>query len=347
MVDLSQTGGVDTISCKTILNVRNLCTYFYTRQGVVKAVNGVSFDVKPGRTLAIVGESGSGKTVTALSLFGLIDPPGKIVSGEIYLDGRNLLDLSREELRRLRGKDMALVFQDPMTSLNPVFTIGTQITETLICHMGIAGAEAKIKAIEMLKRVGLPHPEKIIKRYPFQLSGGQRQRVMIALALSMNPRVLIADEPTTALDVTVQAQILYEMRQLIKDCRAGVILITHDLGVVAELADEVAVMYAGSIVEYGDVYEIFDNPLHPYTRALLKSIPRLGTGDEVLRPVRGQPPSLIDLPGRCAFLPRCEHGAGRCRAGVPPLEEIIPGHAVACHRVIAAKPEVVTLRELA
>lgn len=335
------------MSCRSVLSVSNLHTYFYTRQGVLKAVNGISFNLKTGRTLAIVGESGSGKTVTALSIFGLIDPPGKIVRGNICLDGCNLLNLSQTELRRIRGRKMTMVFQDPMTSLNPVLTIGTQFTESLTCHENITGTEVKRQVREMLKKVGLPQPEKIMKRYPFQLSGGQRQRVMIAMALAMCPGLLVADEPTTALDVTVQAQILYEMRELIKDCRAGVLLITHDLGVVAEMADEVAVMYAGSIVEYGNVYDVFDNPLHPYTKALLKSVPRPGVRGEDLTAVQGQPPSLVNMPDWCAFLPRCEQKSRCCREGVPLLQEVEPGHAVACSRAAEGRPGKAKLRELA
>ncbi len=299
---------------------------------MVKAVDGVSFSLKAGKVLGIVGESGCGKTVTSLSLLGLIEPPGKILSGEVWLDGRNLLELSPNQLRKIRGKEISLVFQNPMSSLNPVLTIGTQLIETIISHEDVSSKEARKRAVELLGKVGLPHPEKFMKRYPFQLSGGMRQRVMIAIALALHPRVLIADEPTTALDVTVQAQILSELCRLQKEFNTAIILISHDLGVVAGMADEVAVMYAGSIVEYGPVEDIFDNPRHPYTRALLNSVPHLDKKGRILEPVRGQPPSLLNLPDQCAFLPRCSQVAEECSHGKPSLREISPGHLVACYR---------------
>jgi ABC-type dipeptide/oligopeptide/nickel transport system ATPase component len=259
---------------ETVLEVNDLYTRFRTRHGEVRAVNGVSFEIAPGETLGLVGESGCGKTVTALSLVGLIDPPGEIYSGEVLLDEQNLLELNRKELREIRGKEIAFVFQDPLSSLNPVLSIGTQLTETIIAHERVTRDAARLRAVDLLDRVGLPGPEKLLHRYPFQLSGGMRQRVMIAMALSLHPRILIADEPTTALDVTVQAQILAEMRRLKREFGTAILLITHDLGVVAELADSVAVMYAGSIVEMGSIQDIFERPGHPYTRALLKSVPR-------------------------------------------------------------------------
>ncbi|MBV1770173.1 MAG: ABC transporter ATP-binding protein, partial [Candidatus Desulforudis sp.] len=288
----------------SVLEVSNLATCFTGSAGVVKAVNGVTFAVKAGQTLGVVGESGCGKSVMCLSLVGLIGPPGRIVSGEVWLNGQDLLQLSPKEIRRVRGREIALVFQDPMTSLNPILTVGTQLTETIVSHEEVSKAEARRRALELLARVGLPDPERLMRRYPFQLSGGMCQRVMIAMALSLQPKVLIADEPTTALDVTVQAQILAELKRLQKELGMAIVLITHDLGVVAAMADEVAVMYAGSIVEYGPTVEIFASPGHPYTRALLRSVPRLG-GEEELAPIEGQPPTLLNPPGYCAFLPRC------------------------------------------
>ncbi|AIS52199.1 peptide ABC transporter ATP-binding protein y4tR [Thermoanaerobacter kivui] len=319
------------MSTISVLKVKNLSTYFYTQRGTVRSVNGISFTVAAGRTLCLVGESGCGKSVTALSLLRLIEPPGKIVSGEVWLDGRNLLELPLLELRRVRGKEISLVFQDPLTSLNPVLTIGTQLAETIVSHEEISWAEARRRAVELLLRLGLPDPERLMRLYPFQLSGGMRQRVMMAMALSMRPKVLIADEPTTALDVTVQAQILAELKRLQEELGMAVVLITHDLGVVAAVADEVAVMYAGSIVERGPVAEVFDRPAHPYTRALLRSVPRLDR-DELV-PVEGQPPSLLNLPAHCPFLPRCPQAGAACWGEKPKLREIGPGHAAACHRL--------------
>lgn len=312
-----------------VLEVSNLATDFAGPKGVVKAVSGVSFAVKAGQTLGVVGESGCGKSVMCLSLIGLIGPPGRIVSGEVRLNGQELLQLSQKELRRVRGREISLVFQDPMTSLNPVLTVGTQLTETIASHERISRTRAKQRALELLVRTGLPDPEKLMRRYPFQLSGGMRQRVMIAMALSMHPRVLIADEPTTALDVTVQAQILAELRRLKEEFGTAIILITHDLGVIAAMADELAVMYAGSIVECGPVAEIFDNPGHPYTKALLDSVPRLGRQDELV-PIEGQPPTLLNPPGYCAFLPRCTQAGEECNGDKPGLHPFGPGRYVAC-----------------
>ncbi len=326
-----------------VLRVNDLYTHFVTPHGVVKAVNGVSFAVRARQVLGVVGESGCGKSVMALSLLGMVEPPGKIVSGEVWLNGVNLLALSKEQLRQVRGKEIALVFQDPMTSLNPVLTIGTQITETILAHRAVSKAKARQRALELLAKVGLPHPEKLFHRYPFQLSGGQRQRVMMAIGLSLNPKVLIADEPTTALDVTVQAQILEELTRLKSAFNTGIILITHDLGIVAEMADDVAVMYAGSIVEYGPVLDIFENPGHPYTVALLHSIPRLGKDGKVLEPIRGQPPSLLDLPDRCAFRPRCPQAGRKCTGRKPFLKAVAPGHYVACHYAAGGRPAEVGL----
>jgi oligopeptide transport system ATP-binding protein len=316
-----------------LLEVRNLETHFKTQDGVVKAVNNVSFSVDRGETLGIVGESGSGKSVTSLSIMRLIpSPPGKIAGGEIIFDGENLLDLTDEEMRHVRGNRIAMIFQDPMTSLNPVLTIGRQLTESLELHMKLSGAEARRRAIELLGMVGISGGGGRLDDYPHQFSGGMRQRVMIAMALSCNPELLIADEPTTALDVTIQAQILELINRLKNELGTAVIVITHDLGVVAGMADRVNVMYAGRIVEQGRTSEIFANPRMPYTIGLLRSIPRL---DEVegrkLTPIRGLPPDLIHLPEICPFSPRCDYFvAGKCDQVVPPLRSVAPEHHAAC-----------------
>ncbi len=316
-----------------LLEVRNLETHFKTQDGVVKAVNNVSFSVDRGETLGIVGESGSGKSVTSLSIMRLIpSPPGKIAGGEIIFDGENLLDLTDEEMRHVRGNRIAMIFQDPMTSLNPVLTIGRQLTESLELHMKLSGAEARRRAVELLGMVGISGGGGRLDDYPHQFSGGMRQRVMIAMALSCNPELLIADEPTTALDVTIQAQILELINRLKNELGTAVIVITHDLGVVAGMADRVNVMYAGRIVEQGRTSEIFANPRMPYTIGLLRSIPRL---DEVegrkLTPIRGLPPDLIHLPEICAFSPRCDYFvAGKCDQAVPPLRSVAPEHHAAC-----------------
>ncbi|ACV61320.1 oligopeptide/dipeptide ABC transporter, ATPase subunit [Desulfofarcimen acetoxidans DSM 771] len=316
-----------------VFQVNDLKTYFYTGSGVVKAVNGVSFQVQAGKTLCIVGESGCGKSITLLSLLGLIEVPGKIISGEVYLNDRDILKLSSQELRKIRGKEISLIFQDPMTSLNPVLKIGCQLTETILAHENCSKKEARDRSVSMLKKVGLPDPEKIMKRFSFQLSGGMRQRVMIAQALSLFPEVLIADEPTTALDVTVQAQILWELKKIQKEFNTALILVTHNLGVVAELADEVAVMYAGSIVEYGPVLNIFETPLHPYTQALLNSMPKFGYYHDLPVPIQGQPPNLLNLPEQCAFAPRCSYVDNVCLGHKPGLTTINPGHKAACHKL--------------
>lgn len=332
-----------------VLWVKDLSTHFYTPRGIVKAVDGVSFEVQRGQVLGLVGESGCGKSVTSLSLLRLVPPPGKIAGGEVRLGDLNLLQLSKEQMRRVRGKEISMIFQDPMTSLNPVRTIGRQFIETILSHQDITGEEAGKKVIEMLTTVGLPGPERIIKQYPFQLSGGMRQRAMIAIALALNPRVLIADEPTTALDATIQAQILAEMRRLRDEFGTSILLITHDLGVIAQLADQVAVMYAGSIVEYGKVTAVFENPRHPYTRALLDSIPRLNQDEKRLKPIRGQPPSLLNLKERCPFFPRCDRVGKLCLRGKPILEPIAPAHQTACNYplVTGAPAEEVSYHEIA
>jgi oligopeptide transport system ATP-binding protein len=316
-----------------LLEVRNLETHFKTQDGLVKAVNNVSFHVDRGETLGIVGESGSGKSVTSLSIMRLIpSPPGKIVGGELIFDGENLLDLSEEEMRHVRGNRIAMIFQDPMTSLNPVLTIGRQITESLELHMKMSGAEARKRALDLLGMVGIPSSANRLDDYPHQFSGGMRQRVMIAMALSCNPELLIADEPTTALDVTIQAQILELINRLKNELGTAVIIITHDLGVVAGMADRVNVMYAGRVVEEGATSEIFGNPRMPYTIGLLRSIPRLDEGEgRKLTPIRGLPPDLINLPQVCPFSPRCDYFvAGKCDQTVPPLRPVGPDHRAAC-----------------
>ena len=322
----------------SLLEVSDLGTWFYTRQGIVKAVDGVDFEVAAGETLAIVGESGCGKSMTALSLMRLIpDPPGRIVTGSIKLDGRDLLKISEEEMRDVRGNEISMIFQEPMTSLNPVMTIGKQISEALILHRDMDRKQAMKRAIEMLDLVRIPEPTQRAKEYPHQLSGGMRQRAMIAMALACNPKVLIADEPTTALDVTIQAQILELIVELQREFSAAVLLITHDLGVVAETAHRVIVMYAGRKVEEATVGELFARPLHPYTVGLMNSIPRLdlmrGQTDrsqERLQEIPGIVPPLFDLPPGCAFAPRCSKADDKCRRERPAYEEKQPGHWAAC-----------------
>lgn len=310
----------------TLLEVKNLKTGFKTDDGHFLAVDDISFKLEEGKTLGIVGESGCGKSVTALSVMRLIPtPPGKIEGGEILFNGQNLLALSDEEMRKIRGNDIAMIFQEPMTSLNPVFTIGNQIGEAIELHQkGLSKAQIREKTVDMLKLVGIPEPSKRVDDYPHQLSGGMRQRVMIAMALSCNPRLLIADEPTTALDVTIQAQILDLVRKLQKDFKASMILITHDLGVVAETCDDVAVMYAGKIVEYGSVEDIFYRPKHRYTQGLLNSIPHFETGHRLkrLETIPGLVPSMFNLPKGCRFQDRCKFKQADCEAGLPALSSV-------------------------
>ncbi|MFM2308282.1 MAG: hypothetical protein RLY87_402 [Chloroflexota bacterium] len=316
-----------------LLEVRNLETQFKTQDGVVKAVNNVSFYVNRSETLGIVGESGSGKSVTSLSVMRLIpNPPGRISGGEVVFDGQDILKLSEEKMRELRGNRIAMIFQDPMTSLNPVLNIGQQITESLILHLKLSAREARDRAIELLNMVGIPGAAKRIDEYPHQFSGGMRQRVMIAMALACNPELLIADEPTTALDVTIQAQILELIKRLQSELGMAVIIITHDLGVVAGMADRVMVMYAGRVVEEGTTHDIFNNPRMPYTIGLLKSIPRLDDAlDRRLEPIRGMPPDLITLGAVCAFGARCDYfKAGVCDAQVPALRSVGANHNAAC-----------------
>jgi oligopeptide/dipeptide ABC transporter ATP-binding protein len=318
-----------------LLEVRGLHTEFRTGAGVVRAVDGVSFSVDPGETIAIVGESGSGKSVTALSVLRLVaDPPGRITSGQILFDGRDLVGLSPAEMREIRGRDIGMVFQEPMTSLNPVLTISRQITETLEQHQGADRVSAERRALELLQMVGIADPARRLKQYPHQLSGGMRQRVMIAVALACNPKLIIADEPTTALDVTIQAQILELMKSLTHELNVAQIIITHNLGVVARYASRVNVMYAGRIVEAGEADAIYHDPRHPYTMALLGSVPRLDRPRRArLDPVEGQPPDLTRLDGGCAFRPRCRFAVEQCAQARPPLAPAgAGGHLAACFR---------------
>jgi oligopeptide/dipeptide ABC transporter ATP-binding protein len=320
-----------------VLEIENLRTHFFTAGGVVRAVDGVSYAVRSGETLGVVGESGCGKSVTALSVLRLVaTPPGRIVGGAIRFAGTNLLDLSEHEMEAIRGNDISMIFQEPMTSLNPLMTVGRQISEAIALHQGVSRREAFDQAVEMLRRVHIPEPERRVHAYPHQLSGGMRQRVMIAMALSCDPKVLIADEPTTALDVTIQAQILDLMRELQQRLGAAIILITHDLGVVAENADRVVVMYAGRKVEEASAKALFENPGHPYTVGLLGSIPNLEVAAHTdtrrarLTEIKGMVPSLADLPKGCTFAPRCAYATDECRADYPPLVQHRPGHWVAC-----------------
>jgi len=322
-----------------LLEVDDLKMYFHTRDGVVKAVNGVSYTLNAGKTLGIVGESGSGKSVTAMTLMGLIDmPPGKIEGGDALYRGKSLITAEEKALRNIRGNRIAMIFQDPITSLNPVYKVGRQLAEPLQIHKDMKKGEAWQRAIELLRMVGIPNPEQRVKEYPHQFSGGMRQRVMIAMALACDPDVLIADEPTTALDVTIQAQIIQLMQELQKKSNSAIIMITHDLGVVADMADDILVMYAGRPVEFGSVDEVFYNPSHPYTWGLMGSLPRSANDlaeKTELRPIEGMPPSLIDLPSGCAFHPRCPYARTICAEEDPQMIEVSgePGksHTARCH----------------
>ena len=306
-------------------------TYFFTDNGVVKSVDGVDIELKEGSTLGIVGESGSGKSVTALSVMGLLmGTTGKVVEGQILLDGRDITNLSAEERRKIRGNQISMIFQEPMTSLNPVMKIGDQLVEAIKMHQNKTKQEAREMAVEMLKKTGLPRVERIVNEYPFQLSGGQRQRVMIAMALVCNPKILIADEPTTALDVTIQAQIIDLMNHLKQEIGTSIMFITHDLGVVAETCDEVVVMYCGRVVEKGNVYDIFGQTAHPYTQGLLRSIPKLGEHVEELDSIPGNVPNPKYMPKGCKFAPRCEHATERCREEEPGFFDLGNGHLSRC-----------------
>ncbi len=313
-----------------LLEIKDLHTFFYTDAGVVKAVNGVSFEVYKGQTIGIVGESGCGKSVMSLSIMRLIQEPGKIVEGQVFFNGQDLVKLSQSEMRKINGDRISMIFQEPMTSLNPVFTVGNQIAESLILHEKLTKKQAREKAIEMISTVGISRAEGIYDSYPHELSGGMRQRIMIAMALSCNPELLIADEPTTALDVTIQAQILDLLKEIKKKFGTSIMLITHDLGVVAEMADYVIVMYAGRIIEQGHVNDIYLNPMHPYTIGLLKSKPSITTVSDRLYTIPGQVPNLINLPEICYFSDRCKMCKDVCKQGFPKLIDMGNDHFVAC-----------------
>jgi oligopeptide/dipeptide ABC transporter ATP-binding protein len=315
-----------------LLDVRKLQTQFSTAGGIVRAVDGVSWDVRPGETVALVGESGCGKSVSALSVMRLVAAPaGRIVGGQIVFKGRDLLTLSDEEMRKVRGREIGMIFQEPMTSLNPVLTIGRQLTEPVEIHLGMTSTQSRARAVELLSLVGIADPERRLKQYPHQFSGGMRQRMMIAMALSCNPALILADEPTTALDVTIQAQILELMKGLSKRLGVAMLIITHNLGVVARYANRVNVMYAGKIVERGTAREIYAHPRHPYTLGLLRSVPRLDEPRRAkLQPIEGQPPDLSRLPAGCSFAPRCAFAIERCRLETPPLDPVGPEHVSAC-----------------
>ena len=327
-----------------ILQVKDLKTYFFDRTGKVPAVDGVDFTIRKGETLGIVGESGCGKSVTSMSILKLLPPEGKVVDGEIIFKGENIVNYSAEQMEKIRGKEIAMIFQEPMTSLNPVYTVGTQISEMITAHEKVSKKEVRERAIEMLRLVGIPSPEKRVDEYPHELSGGMRQRVMIAMALSCNPELLIADEPTTALDVTIQAQILRILKKLAEESDTSVILITHDMGVVAEMADHVMVMYAGKSVEYGTAEDIFDHPMHPYTVGLLKSIPKLGSGQEDhLFTIEGTVPGLDEMPAGCRFSTRCPYATEQCKKEDPGMQGEA-GHFVRCFR--SMDPEIQDSREV-
>ncbi|AFG35886.1 oligopeptide/dipeptide ABC transporter, ATP-binding protein [Fervidobacterium pennivorans DSM 9078] len=317
-----------------ILSVRNLSTWFYLEEGVLKAVNDVSFDLSQNEVLGIVGETGSGKSITVRSIMRLIHHPGKIVNGQIIYRGRgkeeDIVKMDEDELTEIRGKEISMIFQDPLTSLNPLYTIGDQLMETIMQHQHVDRATAWKLAVEMLEKVQIPEPEKRMNSYPFEFSGGMKQRVVIAIALSCNPKILIADEPTTALDVTIQAQILELMKDLQKELKTGTIFITHDLGVISAMADRVMVMYGGRQMELAPAEDLFHKPMHPYTNMLLKSIPRVDIKQDKLESIPGQPPRMIDVPDVCPFAPRCPRRLDKCAKELPPFAELEPGHFVRC-----------------
>ncbi|MFE6717397.1 ABC transporter ATP-binding protein [Streptomyces albidoflavus] len=315
-----------------LLDVRDLQVEFHTREGVAKAVNGVSYSVDAGETLAVLGESGSGKSVTAQAIMGILDtPPGHITGGQIIFEGRDLLTLKEDRRRKVRGAEMAMIFQDALSSLNPVLTVGEQLGEMFTVHRGMSRKEAKARAVELMDRVRIPAATERVDQYPHQFSGGMRQRIMIAMAMALEPKLIIADEPTTALDVTVQAQVMELLAELQREYNMGLILITHDLGVVADVADKIAVMYAGRIVETAPVHDIYRAPAHPYTRGLLDSIPRLDQKGRELYAIKGLPPNLLAIPPGCAFHPRCPLAQPVCTTDVPPLYEVDPRRRSACH----------------
>ncbi len=321
---------------QTLLEVRNLHTYFKTKEGTIKAVNGVDLSLKEDSVLGVVGESGCGKTVTALSILQLVPFPGKIVEGKVLYKGTDLLTLNAEQMRKIRGKEISLIFQDAMAALNPVIPIGKQVEEIMLEHTSMGKREARNLAVDLLTQMGIPDARRILNHYPFQLSGGMAQRVMLAIGIALKPRVLIADEPTSNLDVTLQAEILHRLRQLRRDNRSTIMLITHDLGVIAQMAEEVAVMYGGTIVEYADTRTLFRRPLHPYTWGLFQALPRLDEPDRALTPIRGSPPRMVDPPDQCPFLHRCPKAVSQCRTTPrPPLVEVEPGHRIACYNPIS------------
>ena len=328
-------GSTATSNKKEILRIEDLHTSFFTRDGEVKAVNGVNLSLKEDSILGVVGESGSGKSVTALSTLRLVPYPGKITQGAVYFEDQNLLEIGNENLRRIRGKDIAMIFQEPATALNQLITIQTHMEEVLQAHSSMSKTAARERAVELLTELELPSPSYIMKQYPFQLSGGQIQRVMIAMAIAWNPKILIADEITSNLDVTLQADVLDQLKRLQAERHSAIMLITHDMGVIAQVAAEVAVMYAGSVVEYTDTISLFQRPQHPYTWALLQSIPRLDEPMRALHPIQGSSPSMIDLPDQCPYLPRCPKASNECRLSPKPLlKEIEQGHFVACYNPI-------------
>ena len=319
-----------------LLEIRDLHTYFITKEGINKAVNGVSLTLEEDSILGVVGESGSGKTVTALSVLQLVPFPGEIVKGSISYNGRELLTLSADEIRHIRGKEISLIFQDAGAALNPVIPIGKQVEEIVLEHTDMSRRRARALAIDLLDQMGIPDAKNMLNRYPFQLSGGMAQRVLMAIGVALKPKVLIADEPTSNLDVTLQAEILHRLSQLREENGSAIMLITHDLGVVAQMTQSVAVMYGGSIVEYTDTKSLFAKPLHPYTWGLFQAIPRLDTGQQSLSPIRGAPPKMIDAPDRCPFLERCSKATNHCRTmPLPPLVEVEPNHRLACYNPVA------------
>lgn len=318
---------------ENVLEIKNLKTYFFTRRGVVPAVDGVNMRIGKGQVIGVVGESGCGKSMTAMSIVRLLSYPGKIVEGEILLEGQDLAQASEKRMREIRGNDISVIFQEPMTSLNPVLTVGKQVREAVLLHQKVSKKEARERVIEMFRQVGIPEPEERYRAYPHQLSGGLRQRVMIAMAMICNPKLLLADEPTTALDVTIEAQILHLMKQLQEKRGTAILLITHNLGVVAEICDYVYVMYAGKVVEQADVFTLFREPLHPYTSGLIRSIPKVHEqegGGQRLYTIKGMVPNLLHMPEGCAFCPRCEHATERCRLEKPELYDRGDGHRVRC-----------------
>lgn len=321
---------MDAQEKKTLLQIKNLHTNFYTKAGVVKAVDGVDIVIPEGKTVGLVGESGCGKSMTAMSVMGLIEKPGKVDEGEILFQGEDLLKLPPKMRRQMCGDKLSIIFQEPMTSLNPVETVGKQVLDTILIHEKIGKTEAKHRVIELFNQVGIPDPERRYRSYPHQLSGGLRQRVMIAMAMACNPSLLIADEPTTALDVTIEAQILHLMRKLQKEHYTSILMITHNLGVVAEICDYVYVMYAGKVVEFAEVNELFRNPVHPYTNGLLKSLPKMQSGQGRLYNIKGMVPDLLKLPEGCSFAPRCEKCCEECKEETPQLLKLNDRHYVRC-----------------